>query len=370
MGNILSSMMSSLPNPEWDVLGGGPQGAGAIGAAPTTITETPTTATADATDYSSIISDLRGISDGGYITNDAYRNFVLGIRGSDQEKQLAGFINSLYSPSVEAANETAPEGSPQAMIPGIVGASVNAGFNPFRSPTEWNKDLAANLAYRNTMGNTGDWGHDLVRNSVQVLDEIIPTAFGTAIGGVPGLLIGAAATGLKQAGDTYGKGGSLGDMLKSGLSSAAISGLSSYAGSAVSGALSGAADVGGALDQGWSSTGMPTEGMLSSAPQGNLLSNFAGNLANKVTGTGLKTILSQLFGTDAQNIISNTGTTATTEAAAAEPTSIADAMTSSATGSTATTANSGSAMLKYLSEMAAAMGGGNIGRLKKSAGII
>lgn len=363
MGNILSSMMSSLPNPEWDVLGGGPQGAGAIGAAPTTITETPTTATADTTDYSSIISDLRGISQNGYVSNDAYRDYVLGTRGTDQGNLLGQFLSSLQSPGTWDT-DIGDDGTTGG------GTFVNAAFNPFRSPTEWNKDLALNLAYRNTMGNTGDWGHDLVRNSVNVLGDLVPGIFGAAIGGPLGAGIGAVATGLKKAGETYGKGGSIGDIAKSGLSSAIIGGAASYAGSLVSGALSGSADVGGALDQGWSSTGMPTEGMLSSAPQGNLLSSFAGKLASNATGTGLKTILSQLFGTDAQNIISDTGTTATTEAAAAEPTSIADAMTSSATSTTATTANSGSAMLKYLSEMASAMGGGNIGRLKKSAGII
>jgi hypothetical protein len=361
MGNILSSMMSSLPNPEWDVLGGGPQGAGAIGAAPTTITETPATATTDTTDYSSIISDLRGISQNGYVSNDAYRDYVLSTRGTDQGNLLGQFLSSLQSPGTwdTGIGDDGTTGG---------GTFVNAAFNPFRSPTEWNKDLALNLAYRNTMGNTGDWGHDLVRNSVDVLGDLVPGIFGAAIGGPLGAGIGAVATGLKKAGETYGKGGSIGDIAKSGLSSAIIGGAASYAGGLASDFFSGAADVGGALDQGWSSTGMPTEGMLPTT-QGNLLSSFAGKLASNATGTGLKTILSQLFGTDAQNIISNTGTTATTEAAAAEPTSIADAMTSSAT-STTTSTNSGSAMLKYLSEMASAMGGGNIGRLKKSAGII
>jgi hypothetical protein len=299
-GSILSSMMSSLPNPDWDVLGGGPQGAGATGAAPTTITETPTPATADTTDYSSIISDLRGIAQNGYVSNDAYRDYVLSTRGTDQGNLLGEFLSSLKSPGTW---DTDTEG----------GTFVNAAFNPFRSPTEWNKDLALNLAYRNTMGNTGDWGHDLVRNSVNVLGDIIPGVFGSYVGGP---LLGAALTGLKKAGDTAGKGGSIGDVAKSGLSSAIIGGAASYAGGLASDFFSGAADVGGALDQGWSSTGMPTEGMLSSTPQGNILSGFAGDLARTGTKIGLNNILSQLFGTDSQNIISNTGTTATTEAAA------------------------------------------------------
>jgi len=127
------------------------------------------------TNYKSALSPLAGAN--GYIPDDTWRQYVIGLRNGDP-----GAYQGLAANLVTEAGGIGKGGLGGGIWGDEGNYFINAAFNPFRSPDEWKAALAMNSAYRSA---NSQGGSTLFGNISDVMNPAGWAAREAGLSGVP-----------------------------------------------------------------------------------------------------------------------------------------------------------------------------------------